>query len=190
MTKIAAALVLFLLLCAPGYADIVTWGSVSLSDNNGGAFLLGSSIATSGSQLIVNLPNFSQSDFASFSGEVDLSVSPVDTDSALIGVMFTYFGSIDQTNGPASVSYIQTASGSPGASGDFSTTPFSGALSRPSSNHIDLTAQINLNDNGGLASIDKIEFDLVQTPEPSSLPMLLAGLLGLAVCFRRRLRVS
>ena len=190
MTKIAAALVLFLLACASGYADIVTWGSASLSDNNSGAFLSGFSINTSGPQWILNLPNFSQSDFAPFSGEVDLSVSANDTASALIGVMFTYFGSIDQTNGPATVSYIQTASGSPGASGGFSTTPFSRTLFRPSSNHIDLTAQINLNDNGGRSSINKIQFDLVETPEPSSLPVVLAVLLGLAVCFGRRLRVG
>ena len=189
MTKIAAALVVFMLLCAPGYADIVTWGSASLSDNNGGAFLSGSSVTASGSQWILDLPNFSQSDFASFSGEVDLSVSAGDTNSALIGVMFTYFGLIDQTNGPATVSYVQTASGSPGAFGDFSTTPFSGTLFRPSSNHIDLTTQINLADFGGLASISEIRFDLIETPEPSSLPLVLALLVGLAACFRHRTRV-
>jgi hypothetical protein len=189
MTKIAATLVLFLLLCAPGYSDIVTWGSASLSDNNGGAFLSGFSVTASGSQWILDLPNFSQSDFASFSGEIDLSVSADDTASALIGVMFTYFGLIDQTNGPATVSYVQTASGSLGALGDFSATPFSGTLFRPASNHIDLTTQINLTDSGGLASISKIQFDLIETPEPSSLPMVLAVLGGLAVCFRHRMRV-
>jgi MYXO-CTERM domain-containing protein len=102
--------------------------------------------------------------------------------------MYEYSGAIDQTNGPATVSYIQTASGAPDQSGDFSTTPFSGSFTVPASNHIDLTTRINLNDLGGSAAIDKIEFNLATVPEPSSLPsviMLTAGL-GLAWRIRRR----
>ena len=188
MAKIATRAVLTLLICATGYADGVSWGPATLSDNNGGAFLSGFSIFTSGTTWILNLPNFSQSDFASFSGEVSLSVSADDVFPGIVGVMFEYSGTIDQTFGPASVQYLQTASGSPDQSGDFTTTPFSGFFARSASNHIDLTTTIDLSDFGGSAGINRIEFNLATVPEPSSLPsviMLTAGL-GLAWRIRRR----
>ena len=176
MAKIATAAILALLTCATGYGDTITWGPVSLSDNNGGAFLQDFTITTSGTTWILTLPNFSQSDFAAFSGEISLSVSVDDVDPSIIGVAFQYLGVIDQTGGPADVNYVQTASGSPDAFGTFNATPFTGFLALPASNHIDLTTTIDLNDNGGSASINQIEFHLATVPEPSSLILLATGL--------------
>jgi len=188
MAKIATAAILALLSCATGYADSITWGPVSLSDNNGGAFLQAFSITTSGTKWILTLPDFSQSDFAAFSGEISLSVSADDADPGILGVMFQYSGAIDQTGGPADVSYIQTASASPGAFGTFNSTPFTGFLALSASNHIDLTTTLDLNDNGGFASISQIEFDLAtaQVPEPSSLILLATGLAAVWCIGRRK----
>ncbi len=189
MRKILTLILLSLSACAIGYADTVTWGSVSISDNNGGTFLSGYSITIAGTKWILDLPNFSQSDFASSSGEVSLSVSADFLLGGISGVSFQYLGNIDNTTGgPATVSYVQTASGAADQSGDFGTVPFSGSFDRPVSTHIDLTTTLDLNDNGGSVGINQIEFDLATVPEPSSLisALLLTSGLGLALRFRRR----
>ena len=184
IAKIATRVVLALLICATGYADTVTWGSASVSGDP--AFLLGSSIVTSGATWILNLPSFSQSDFASFSGEVDVTVSADVVFAEIVGVMFEYSGAIDQSFGPATVSYVQTASGAPDQSGDFSATPFSGSFTLPASNHVDLFTRLNLNDFGGSAGINKIEFNLATVPEPSSLPLAIMLTAGLGLAWRIR----
>ncbi len=187
MGKIRTLILLSVSTCAIGFADTVTWGSASLSDNNGGLFLDSFSITTSGSTWILTLPNFSQSNFAFPSGEVSLSVS-ADFLGGISGVSFQYLGNIDNSGGDPSVHYLQTASGSADQSGDFGTVPFSGFMDRPVSTHIDLTTTLDLNDNGGSVAINQIEFDLATVPEPSSLisAFLLTSGLGLALRLRRR----
>ena len=175
--------------CASG--AVLTWSSAGLSDNNGGNFLAGSSLNTAGLTTIFTLPNFVQSDFAAFSGEVDLSITATYDQPWIGGVLVTFFGAVDQTNGPASVDYIQTVSGSPGspASGNLTSLPFSfvlflsGASTPPS---VDLTTQLNLNDNGGLAGVGSVEFDVVITPEPATTGAMAAGLALIALLRRSR----
>src|SRR6516164_184035 len=79
MSKIAVVIGLVLLTCGSSYASSISWGGISLSDNNGLAFLNGYSITTTPTSFILNLPNFSQSDFAFFSGEVDVAVTATDS---------------------------------------------------------------------------------------------------------------
>jgi hypothetical protein len=188
MNRFAGLFVLLALSCLPASANII-WSSASLSDNNGGAFLSGFSIATSPTAWILTLRNFEQDSFATPSpGEVTLGVSATSTDPTVlfIGVIYKYFGSVDTTGGPATVGYVQTASGSPGspASGSAGPLPFSGQLLTSHETKIDLTTILDLNDNGGLARIDRIEFDAVITPEPST--MLLTVLAGIGWAVRRR----
>jgi hypothetical protein len=188
MTKFALSLMLLALCCLPASASII-WGSASLSDNNGGAFLSGFSIATSPTAWTLSLRNFEQDSFATPSpGELTLGVSVKSTDPTvtIIGVIYKYFGSIDTTGGPATISYIQTASGAPGspASGSLAALPFSGQLLTSSETQMDLTTILDLHDNGGLARIDRIEFDPVTAPEPSTWLLTLLAATGWAV-FRR-----
>ena len=187
MGKIRTLIFLSLSTCAIGYADTVTWGPAILSANSAGPFLSGFTFTIAGTKWILDLPSFSQSSFASAPGEVDLLLS-ADYAGGISGLTFQYFGTIDQTEGPATVSYVQTASDSPGAAGDFSTTPFSGSLDRPVSTHIELETTLTLKDNGGSVAINQIEFDLATVPEPSSLisALLLTSGLGLALRLRRR----
>ena len=175
-----AALVVFS--CNSATAGVLTWGTASLADS-GGNFLMGSSITTSGLSFTLLLPNFSQSDFAFPSGEVSVGVTATYDMPWINGVIYRYDGTIDQTFGPATVSYLQMASGAPGspASGSFTGSPFSGTLLTGSSNNsIDLSAIIDLADNGGLAAINSIEFDII-APEPGSAGVMFLGvaLLGL-----------
>ena len=185
MGKIRTLILLSISTCAIGFADTISWGPASLSDNSGGTFLSGISIITAGTKFILDLPNFSQSNFDTPSpGEVSLAVS-ADFLGGISGVSFQYSGNIDNTGGDPTVHYIQTASGSADQSGDFGTVPFSGSFDRPVSTHIDLTTTLDLNDNGGSVAINQIEFDLVTVPEPSSLLLMTSGL-GLALRLRRR----
>jgi hypothetical protein len=174
----------------PGLADVVSWSNLSLADNNGGAFLNGFTISTSGSSFLLNLPNFSQSDFAPFSGEVDLGLTVSDDTSEISALQFTYFGLFDGTFGSAS--YVQTSSGSTNspASGTFSTSPFIGfLLFAHQMSSSDLTTQLNLNDNGGLAGITAVRVDVVAIPEPAMTGFLLLGVAVFsALGYRRRIR--
>lgn len=171
--------------CASG--AVLTWSSPGLSDNNGGSFLAGSSLNTAGLTAIFTLPNFTQSDFAFFSGEVDLSITATYDYPWINGVRVTFFGTVDQTNGPASVDYIQTASGSPGspASGNLTSLPFSFALFLSGASTVNLTTQLNLNDNGGLAGVSSVEFG-VSAPEPATTSAMAAGVALLALLRRSR----
>jgi hypothetical protein len=165
----------------------VSWSNVSLSDNNSGAFLNGFTIATSGTSFQLNLPNFSQSDFASFSGEVDLGLTVTDGASQIGAIQFTYFGLFDETFGSAN--YFQTASGATNSplSGTFSISPRTGFLTFASQvGSSDLTTQLNLNDNGGLAGVTAVRFDIA-APEPATSGFLLLGVAVLgALGLRRR----
>jgi len=189
MTKIMIGAILLLGTSTCVRADIFTWGPTSLSDNAAGSFLTGFNITTLGPKWFLVLPAFSQDGTFDFPGpsEVSLSVSVSDTASLINGVRFTYDGVIDQTGGPASVDFSQTVVGSPGSplSGNFAATPFSGTLTHSVTNHLDLSLVLDLHDSGGSASINKIEFDITQAPEPSYL-LLLATMLGIAVSVKHR----
>lgn len=192
LLKHTLPMVVALIFGATSHAATLSWGSASLSDNSGGSFLAGSTVATSGLSFVLSLPNFSQSNFAFFSGEVDVSVTATYDQPWINGVVFRYDGVIDQTNGPAEVDYFHTASASsasPG-SGNFTVPPFAGTLGEDvSTNSVNITAQINLNDNGGLAAINSIEFDIV-APEPATAGAMVLGvaLLGLFGHKRRSAR--
>lgn len=187
MFKFTRILVLGISISACASGAVLTWSSPGLSDNNGGSFLAGSSLNTAGLTAIFTLPNFTQSDFAFFSGEVDLSITATYDYPWINGVRVTFFGTVDQTNSPASVDYIQTASGSPGspASGNLTSLPFSFALFLSGASTVNLTTQLNLNDNGGLAGVSSVEFG-VSAPEPATTSAMAAGVALLALLRRSR----
>ena len=171
-------------------AGTLTWSGATLSDNNGGLFLEGASLTTSGLRATFALPAFSQSDFAAFSGEVDLSITGTYDQPWINGVVVTFFGvlqPLDQTPIiPATVDYIQTASGSAGspASGNLTSLPFSFFLSLNSALSVNLTTQLDLNDNGGLAGVSAVQLDVV-APEPATNVAMVAGVALLAMLRRR-----
>ena len=186
MLKSVLPLVAVLVTCLPASGSSVSWGNVSLSDNNGGQFLSGFNITTSGSSFLLQLPNFSQSDFAPFSGEVDLGVTVTDDTSQIGAIQFTYFGLFDETF--SSASYVQTSSGATKSplSANFSGGWLTGFLTFPSQvGSSDLTTQLNLNDNGGLAGISAVRFDVV-VPEPAAAGLMVLGAAFLGVLRYRR----
>lgn len=191
MKKILLAAGSLLAFCSYGYADVLTWGPASLSDDNAGALLTGFSISTSGPKWILLLPNFGQNGTFDFplASEVTVAVSVSDAGGLLNGLSFTYGAAIDQSGGPASVHFEQTLVGSPGSpiSGDFTSSSFSGTLTHSNTNQLDISLILDLHDSGGSAAVNQIEFDALVVPEPSSL-ILFGIVLGVVLPLKRRFR--
>jgi hypothetical protein len=184
MKFLVPALVALMLAAGSASAAVISWGPASLSDDNGGAFIAGHTIVTSGGTFILNLPNYSTSNFDSnISNEVDLGVS-VTSNIGIEGIIYTFLG---RFSGAAQASYIQTLDAN-SANGSFSTSPFSGTLaSFGSPNSVNLTTQLNLNDNGDSAGISQVRIDVL-LPEPATGAMAGMALLALGGLLKFRAR--
>ena len=184
MFKFARVLALTFSISACASAGVITWSAAGLSDNNGGSFLTSASLVTNGSNATFVLPDFSQSDFAPFSGEVDLAITATSAQPWINGVVVTIYGGL--LDG-ASLDYVQTASGSPGspAAGNLIALPFSFTLFLNGATTVDLTTQLNLNDNGGTAGVSAVSFDIL-APEPATTGVMVGGIALLALLRRGR----
>ena len=140
----------------------------------------------SGATYDLQFPNFNQSDFPAFDGEIDLGLT-VSSDSPFTGISFRYTGAF--TDGGAAI-YTQTANALTD-SNTFSTSPLLvpfAIAGNPLS--LNLTASIQLQaQNGGTSAIRDLLItvttaDLVATPEPSGFVLLSLGCA--ALLFRRR----
>uniref|UniRef100_Q029Y9 PEP-CTERM protein-sorting domain-containing protein n=1 Tax=Solibacter usitatus (strain Ellin6076) TaxID=234267 RepID=Q029Y9_SOLUE len=184
MFKFIKVLALAVSISACASAGVLTWSSVGLSDNNGGAFLTNAGLVTNGLNATFVLPDFSQSDFAPFPGEVDLAITATYDQPWINGIVVTLYGAL--LDG-ASVDYIQTASGSPGspAAGNLIALPFSFTLFLNGATTVDLTTQLDLNDNGGIAGVSAVSFDIL-APEPATTSIMAGGVALLALLRRSR----
>ncbi|MCU1330089.1 MAG: glycosyl hydrolase, repeat-containing protein [Bryobacterales bacterium] len=183
MIKSAFACLLLSVLSAS--AATIGWGPLSISDNNGGNFIAGFINTDGGANYNIALPNFSQSDFATFDGEVNFGIS-VSANAAITGITFFYTGLFDETT---SGDYSQTA----GALSD-SNALVSSILPAPfvisgAPLSVDLTSLVRLfARDGGSASVSNIRITVVtadsSVPEPSTFLLLSLPLALLA--FRRK----
>jgi hypothetical protein len=186
---------LSLLLCAfsASGTGIITWGLASLSDNNGGAFILGSSTLASGPQYTINLPNFKQSDFDPLNGEVDASItalSAFSTISDIIGVTFTFFGAFTD---PGFAQFIDMAGSVSHGPTTFTSSTMVDTINFAPTSHIDISTFLMLFvDNGGSAAISQIRFNIIQqqtsVPEPATIVLLSLGMIAMLWATTRRRR--
>ncbi len=74
------------------HGAVINFGSISYSDNNGGAFLNGSSAVRASNTLDIKLPSFSQSNFDVPSpGEVDFAFTVTST-NAILSINYVFSG--------------------------------------------------------------------------------------------------
>lgn len=168
-------------------AASVTFSSATVTANDPG-FLTSLTTSSTGSRFSFDLgQDFSQSNFASFQGELTFSLHASSVASDIVSVMITYFGAFDQG---ANADYVQTVDLING-SGSFSTSPFStGGIALTARNATDISGTLTLWDNGLSAAISKIQIDIAQAtgnrvPEPAGVA-LAAVALALLVAQRRR----
>ncbi len=172
--RIALQLTLLALPCVAS-AGVVTWGSASLSDNNGGDFLTGAVTTASGNIFTFSLPAFAQSGFAAFQGEVDLGISPGWVGMSFDRAIFTFLGDFRD---PGSAGYSYSAGAVLGSIATNTLGSFSETLNfGPNGSGVDLLASAILNDQGGLAGVTAIQIELVPgVPEPASVYLLFGGI--------------
>ena len=174
---------LLLLFAIPASAANVNWGTLSLTDNNSGAFLSSFTNTATGSVYDIQLPSFSQSDFPTFDAEVDLGIT-VTANTPIVGITFLYTGTFSD-GGVAS--YTQTA-GVLTDSNTFSSNTFSAPFAisgGPLS--VDLTAFLNLLvQGGGTAAISDVQITVTSAPEPAAFVMIALGMAGLLLFSRLR----
>ncbi len=174
LKKLALLFVLLAFTSMAAFADAVTFTAPTLSDDNGGAFIDGSSYSTTSNSMTINLPNYISSNFDSFfANQVNFGVgiTPVATE-AITSITVTFSGRFSDE---ASASYMLT--GDPG--GSFSTLPHSVTVPFNLSNGevLSLLGQLNLDDGGGTAAINQIQIDVTtaNVPEPFSLSLMGIG---------------
>src|SRR5437764_1125658 len=92
---VARSVFLLLLTAAPASATSITWGAASVTDDNGGLFLLGATASGIGSTFTLNLPSYSTTGQFGFPpNEVDLAVTATDVGGQqIIGLTYTLLGS-------------------------------------------------------------------------------------------------
>lgn len=171
-TKFVVVLVLVLFGSMAAFADAVTFTAPTLTDDNGGLFLDGSSFSTGPLSMTINLPNYSASNFDSFfANQVNfaLDITPSATQS-ISGVTVTLFGTFED-GGQATYSFTG------GAAGLVNSSPFSVPIpfSLAAGQSLNFAGQLNLDDEGGLASINQIQIDVATVPEPFSLSLMGIG---------------
>ena len=175
-----------LFMAIPVHAANITWGALSLSDNNSGQFLTGFTNTASGSVYDIDLPNFTQSDFPTFNGEVDLALT-VTSNTPFTGVSFRYTGTF---SGGDTAGYTQTA-GALSSTSTFSSSPLLVPFTIAGSPlSIDLTSIIQLfAQDGGSSAISHVQISVqtsTATPEPSGPALMALGLAGLFLVQKRR----
>ena len=169
-------------LSAAASAGILTFGGLSLTFSD--PSLAGSSVMSSGNNYMINLSQFSQSNFDPNPGEVDFAITANSNVADLIGVRLTYFGAF---TGLGTASYSQTIGATPTAAGSFASASFSqGFTMFAASNSVNISGFLNLADNGDSAQITKISIDLLTVPEPSTIALAFAGLALAGLSGRRR----
>ena len=174
------ASILFLVTLSAG-ASTITWGSASLSDDNGGAFLAGSSTSAVGTLFTLNLPSYSVSNFSYPPDEVDLGITVTDTATEIIGVTWTYYGTF---TGDGLALFVQN----PTDSGSFNVASYSNSATFAATNTLNLSTQFNLA-AGDSAAVTGLTYELtLATPEPMTMSLLGSGLAFLFAKARRRTR--
>jgi hypothetical protein len=175
------ALALFLLFSLAASASSATFGPVSLSDDNGGAFVNDAVITSGSNWLQITLPSYSTSNFDSFFANfVGLSTTVTPNGGTIKSITYSFSGTF---SGAGSASFDQygnalydTGSFNSSYSGTFDFGP-AGVSS------VNLVTLLHLDDGGDLAGVDTVQYT-VATPEPASLALVGLGFGVLAL--RRR----
>ena len=186
------ALLLWVCAFSASGTGIITWGPATLSDNNGGLFLVGVTTSASGPQYTINLPSFRQSDFDPLNGEFDASItalSALSTIADIIGVTFTFFGAFTD---PGFASFIDMAGSVTHGPTNFASSTMVDTINFAPTSHIDISTILMLFvDNGGSAAISQIRFDVIQlrtVPEPATIVLLSLGIMAMLWASTRRRR--
>lgn len=186
MKRMVIGLFLVLLTAVPAWATSIVWSPASVSDDNGGLFLLGATTSAFGTTFALDLPSYSTtSQFGFPPNEVDLGVSASVSGGVITGVTFRYFGLFTDQ---AFAVFSQIANLAPLATGTFSAPSFTGFIPVAPTSLLNLTTQLNLFDEGDSAAVRRIQFDVVATPVPEPGTMVLLGTGLAALVGRMRVR--
>jgi hypothetical protein len=176
---------LMLLTSAPASATAISWGPASVTDDNGGLFLLGATASRIGSTFTLNLPGYSTtSQFGFPPNEVDLAVTATDVGAQqIIGLTYTLLGSFTGA-GRADFAIMANAAS---ALGSFATASRVGTIRFAGATTVNLSSVLHLDDGGDSAAVRSVQFTLLETPEPTTIILLASGLiLGRRGLARRR----
>lgn len=175
--------IVFLALCATSRGGVISWGALSLSDDNAGVFITGATATISGPESAtyqVSLPNYQASNFDStFFNQLNFSVQATALSGVISNVAYSISGRFaDDPNGlgPATADYQLFANAST-VSGSFPPpATVNGLLLVTPATVLNLSGQFNLHDNGGSAAVFNVTFNL-NVPEPAPAALLGGGLL-------------